>query len=45
MNVAGLTAAGVCICVLILAVKSTRSDIGLTVSVAATVFLSAAVIP
>lgn len=45
MNVAGLTAAGVCICVLILAVKSTRSDIGLTLSIAATVFLSAAVIP
>ncbi len=45
MSVAGLTAAGICICVLILTVKSTRSDIGLTVSVAATVLLSMAVIP
>ena len=45
MNIAALTGAGVCICVLILSVKSLRSDIGLVISIAATVALTAAVIP
>ncbi len=45
MNIAGITAAGVCICVLILAVKNIRSDIGQVISIAATVVICAAIIP
>lgn len=45
MSVAGLTAAGVCISILILALKSSRSDMGQVLSVAATVFFAVALIP
>ena len=45
MNIAGITAAGVCICVLILAVKNIRSDIGQVISIVATVVICTAVIP
>jgi len=45
MNIAALTGAGVCICVLILTIKNLRSDIGLVISIAATAALTVAVIP
>jgi len=45
MNITGITAAGVRICVLILAVKNIRSDMGQVISIIATVVFSAAIIP
>lgn len=45
MSVAGITAAGICISIMILTIKGTRNDMGHLVSVAATVVFAIAVIP
>ncbi len=45
MSIIGIVAAGVCICVMILTVKGSRSDMGHVISIAATVFFAIAVIP
>ena len=45
MNIQSITAAGVCISVLIIAIKNIRSDIGQLISILATVMVSFAVLP
>jgi len=45
MNITGIAAAGVCICILILTVKNIRSDIGQVITIAATVVISLAIVP
>ena len=45
MSIGGITAAGVCISVLILTIKGTRGDMGYVVTIGATVIFAVAVIP
>ena len=45
MNIAGISAAGVCVCVLIIAVKNVQRDIGQVISVAATIMVTVAILP